>query len=277
MTHDHEPSRYIHGAEAEEQGRLAALNDLLNQGSLRELAPRPGESLLDVGSGLGQFTRAVARATGARAVGVEVDPRQLAGAARLAREAGEEGLAEFRAGEAGALPLRDGERGTFDVAHARFLLEHVRDPLAVVRAMVAAVRPGGRIVLEDDDHDVLRLWPEPPGFAEIWRAYIRTYDRLGNDPFIGRRLVSLLREAGAAPARNTWMFFGSCAGHATFPVIVTNLVKILEGAKEAMLSQALLEPEYFAQGVDAVRAWGRRPDAAFWYAIAWAEGVRPGG
>jgi len=29
-----------------------------------------------------------------------------------------------------ALPLRDDEWGTFDLAHARFLLEHVRDPLA---------------------------------------------------------------------------------------------------------------------------------------------------
>ena len=27
------------------------------------------------------------------------------------------------------------------------------------------LRPGGRIVLADDDHDILRLWPEPPGLA----------------------------------------------------------------------------------------------------------------
>jgi SAM-dependent methyltransferase len=277
MNREREPSRYIHGVQADEQGRLAALNDLINEASLRELAPRPGESLLDVGSGLGQFTRAVARATGARAVGVENNPRQRAEAARRAREAGEDGLAEFRAGEADAMPLRVDERGTFDVAHARFLLEHVRDPLAVVRAMVAAVRPGGRIVLADDDHDVLRLWPEPPGFREVWQAYIRTYDRLGNDPYVGRRLVSLLQEAGATPARNTWVFFGSCSGNATFPLLVGNLAGILEGAKESILSEALLDPVYFAQGVEAVRAWGRRPDAAFWYAVSWAEGVRPAG
>ena len=39
----------------------------------------------------------------------------------------------------------------------------MRDPLAVVRQMVRAVKPGGRVVLADDDHDLLRLWPEPPG------------------------------------------------------------------------------------------------------------------
>jgi 2-polyprenyl-3-methyl-5-hydroxy-6-metoxy-1,4-benzoquinol methylase len=47
--------------------------------------------------------------------------------------------------------------GHFDVAHARFLLEHVPDPLVIVRTMVRAVRPGGRVILADDDYEGLRL------------------------------------------------------------------------------------------------------------------------
>ena len=49
------------------------------------------------------------------------------------------------------------------------------------------MRPGGRIILEDDGHDTLRLWPEPPGFVRLWQAYLRTYDRVGNDPVVGHR------------------------------------------------------------------------------------------
>jgi SAM-dependent methyltransferase len=272
-------SHYIHGSSAEEQERLAALNDLINQAALRELDLRGGERILDAGSGLGQFTRAMARSAGpsGKVVGVERDAQQLAEAIRRARADGEEALADLRAGDASAMPLRPDEWGTFDVAHTRFLLEHVRDPLGVVRAMVQAVRPGGRIVLQDDDHDVLRLWPEPAGFWSLWYAYIRTYDRLGNDPYVGRRLVSLLHEAGAMPVRNNWLFFGSCSGHATFGPLVTNIVNILTGAREAILSQALFDPAIFEQTLTALRDWGRRPDAAIWYAISWAEGVRPGG
>jgi ubiquinone/menaquinone biosynthesis C-methylase UbiE len=204
-------SHYIHGSSAEEQGRLAALNDLINQAALREINLQGGERILDVGSGLGQFTRAMARVAGpaGRVVGIERDPQQLADAIRRARADGEEGLAELRAGDALALPLRPEEWGTFDVAHCRFLLEHLRDPLAVVRTLVRAVRPGGRVILADDDHDVLRLWPEPPGFGPLWQAYIRTYDRLGNDPYVGRRLIELLHKAGAPPARSNWLFFGA--------------------------------------------------------------------
>jgi len=96
------------------------------------------------------------------------------------------------------------------------------------------VRPGGRIILADDDHDVLRLWPEPPGLNDLWRAYIRSYERIGNDPFIGRRLVSLLVQAGARPQRNDWIFFGGCAGDDHFNDLVDNLHGILLGATGAV-------------------------------------------
>jgi SAM-dependent methyltransferase len=273
-TERSQSSNYIHGAAPEEQRRLSRLNDLLNEACLRELSLRGGEKVLDVGSGLGQFSRAMARAGGARVIGVERSPEQLTEARRQAAADGEERLAEFRAGDVFVLPLTDAEWGRFDVAHARFLLEHVPDPLAVVRAMTRAVRPGGRIVLTDDDHDLLRVWPEPPGFTALWQAYIRTYDRLGNDPFVGRRLVSLLGQAGARPVRNTWLPFGSCSGHPTFPDVVENMVKILQGARAAILSTAGLGPQWFDEGVAAFRRWSELPDAAFWYGISWAEGVR---
>src|SRR5207237_162503 len=117
---------------------------------------------------------------------------------------------------------------------------------------------------------------EPPGLTQIWQAYIRTYDRLGNDGYIGRRLVSLLVEAGAAPRRNTWIFFGSCQGPPAFTDLAVNMIKILQGARETILAQSFLNAEYFDAGMAAVEAWRRRPDAALWFAICWAEGVRTG-
>ena len=117
---------------------------------------------------------------------------QIAEAKRQAAGDGEEGLIEIRQGLATDLPLRDDEWGSFDVAHARFLLEHVADPEAVVRQMLRAVRPGGRVILEDDDHDVLRLWPAVAAFDELWQGYVESYSALGFDPYIGRRLVGLL-------------------------------------------------------------------------------------
>jgi SAM-dependent methyltransferase len=247
---------------------------MMNQASVSELRLEPKERVLDVGSGLGQLTRAMARRTGVRVIGVERSPEQIAEALRQAREAGEEKLVDIREGDAVHLPLEDDEWATFDVAHTRFLLEHVPDPLEVVRAMVRAVRPGGRVVLEDDDHDLLRLWPEPPGVMPIWNAYMRSYDRAGNDPIVGRRLVELLHHAGAEPRRNTWLFFGSCSGGPNFTGFVRNLSSILAGARASIVATGFSD-DAIRRAVDALAEWEERRDAAFWYAIAWAEGVRP--
>jgi SAM-dependent methyltransferase len=270
-------SSYIHGTIPAEQTRLSRLNDLLNEASLRELVLHGGEKIVDIGCGLAQFTRAMARAAGprGRVLGIERDRAQLEEARRLAEMDGEKSLVELRQGDALALPLHHDEWGTFDVAHTRFLLEHVPEPLAVVHQMVWAVRPGGRIVLADDDHDVLRLWPEPPGLTALWHAYMRSYDRLGNDPYVGRRLVSLLHAAGAAPVRNTWIFFGACAGSPVFPAIVENLEKILVGARALIVATARLDEASFDRTIEGLREWSRLPDAAFWFATCWAEGTRP--
>src|SRR5262245_10825305 len=243
-------SRYVHGTHPEEQRRLADMNALVNRVSLAALAPRTGEKCLDVGSGLGQFAREVARATGARVVGIERSAEPLQRAEALAQEAGEGSRVEFRAGDALAMPLSPAEWGSFDLAHARFLLEHVPAPQEVVNAMARAVRPGGRVVLEDDDHEALRLWPEPPGVMTAWRAYMRTYDRLGNDPIVGRRLVELLANAGLSPTRIAMPLFGACAGDPAFPAYVSNLASIFVGARDAILATGGVSPAAFAGALE---------------------------
>ena len=268
-------STYIHGTSPDEQRRLSLMNDvLLNQAELREMNLRGDESIIDFGAGLGQFTRAMARAVPrGRVVGIERDAQQLAGSQRLAKNDGEEKLATFRSGDVVDLDLGP-DWGTYDVAHARFVLEHVRDPLRVVRNMVRAVRPGGRIVIADDDHDVLRLWPEPPGVNELWRAYMRTYDRNGNDPYVGRRIVSLMHAAGAQPVRNTWIFFGGCSGMEVFDTLAANMLGVVLTARDRIVGGDLLSETAFEAAVAEYREWARRADAALWFSMCWAEGKR---
>jgi serine phosphatase RsbU (regulator of sigma subunit)/SAM-dependent methyltransferase len=210
-----------------------------------------------------------------RVVAVERSAEQLAEATDQARADAEENLVDMRQGDAIRLPLADDEWGSFDIAHTRFLLEHVSDPLAVVRSMVRAVRPGGRIVLEDDDHDLLRLWPDPPGLSDLWRAYFLTYAHQGKDPYVGRRLVTLLHQAGAAPSRNRSLFFGSCAGSHDFDAMVDNFVGVLAGARDEIVSLGLSDAASIEAALAAFRDWQQKPDAALWYTTCWAEGIRP--
>lgn len=268
-------SKYIHGTSSEEQQRLTLLNTvLLNGACLKELSLLGGERILDVGSGLGQFSRAMARKSKAAVLGIERSEEQINEARRQAKTDREEELAEFRKGDARQLPLRDDEWGTFDVAWTRFVLEHVPDPLNVAKQMVRAVRKGGRVVLADDDHDILRLYPEIPEFSELWIAYMQTYSALDNDPLVGRKLVSLLHESGAVPVRNTWIFFGSCSGNERFDIYVDNLIGVVEGAKEQIVRQGLFEKKRFDRAMAHFMSWRKQPDATLWYAVSWVEGIK---
>lgn len=268
-------SRYVHGTHPEEQRRLADLNALVNQATLDAIRPGRGERTLDVGSGLGQLARSIARATGERVVGIDRSAAQIARARTLAAAQGESGFVEFREGDAMELPLASHEWGMFDLAHARFLLEHLPKPQVVVNAMARAVKPGGRVVLCDDDHDAVRLWPEPPGMPDLWHAYVETYARNGNDAFIGRKLVAMLYEAGLEPRRIAMPMFGACAGEPAFPACVTNLAGIFEGARDAILATGRVSVGAFEAAQEALRDWGRRPDATFWYTLSLAEGRKP--
>lgn len=268
------PSKYLHGSEQREQSRLSRLNQIINATCIREMAIAPGSRILDVGSGLGQLTRDMARAAGVPVLGVERDPRQIAEAQRQAATAGEAALLEVRAGDVAALPLRAEEWGTFDVAHARFVLEHVTDPMGVVRQMARAVRPGGRVILSDDDHSLLRLRPEPPGARGLWEAYQRAFDRIGCDPYIGTRLLELLVGAGLRARRTTMLNFGACAGEPHFPAMVENFVGVVETARATIVGGGLMEPADFDAAIAQIRSWGMRPDAAIWYPLCWAEALR---
>ena len=270
-------SNYIHGSDPQEQRRLSLLNDLMNASSLRELRLKKDDRVLDVGSGLGQFSRAMARVAGpgGSVVGVERDLDQLAHANQLAEMESESGLVEFRQGDGFALPLFDEEWQCFDVVHARFLLEHINEPFRIVSQMKAAARPGGRVVLVDDDHDGIRLWPEPWGFALLWQAYVGSYQRLGNDPFVGRKLVSLLHEAGLTQIRNSMVFFGGCAGNEEFELVLANLLGIFEGARDEMLVDDCLDQVSFDRAMAALVDWGKDPSASLWYSMCWAEGFVP--
>ena len=113
-------SHYIHGADAEEQERLSLLNGLLNATSLRAMRLAPGDRVLDVGSGLGQLSRAMARQVGpaGSVVGIERDERQLGEARRQAESAGESGLVDFRGGRSKIYPSSrtSGARSTSSTA-----------------------------------------------------------------------------------------------------------------------------------------------------------------
>jgi SAM-dependent methyltransferase len=267
---------YMHGTGEREQQRLSRLNLSLNDLSIRELALVGGERVIDFGCGLGQLTRMIAKASGSSGyvMGFDASVAQLEKAKSLAAADGEDNMVEFRHGDVTSPPLSPDEVGTFDVAHARFVLEHVIDPGAVVKQMARALRPGGRLIIQDDDHAALRVWPEPGGFLDLWNSYILVCARNQNDPFVGRRLPSLLVQAETLPLRNGGLFYGGVGGSDALRSAVENIIGLFDGVIDPLLHLTAFSAADYASIVDNFREWAGRPGSALWYTFHWAEAVR---
>src|SRR5215207_6136489 len=68
------------------------------------------------------------------------------------------------------------------------------------------------------------------------------------------RLVQLLHQAGAQPHRNTWIFFGSCAGQENFEAYVANLTKIIEEAGDDIAAMGVSRAAV-RESLDALASW----------------------
>lgn len=151
--------------------RLTLLAQSLNpttEQRLERIGVRPGWRCLEVGAGLGCTARFLAERVGpsGQVIATDLDDRFMA-TVRMANV--EVWKHDITADE---LPS-----GRFDLIHARWLMYHLRDPAAVVRKLVDALRPGGSILLEDVDFFPLSasLIPEFAAFmqalaAEVGRA-----------------------------------------------------------------------------------------------------------
>jgi SAM-dependent methyltransferase len=107
---------------------------------LEAAAPVAGERALDVGCGIGQVTRDLAR-LGLRATGIDLSRQMLEKGRELA--AGIAG-AELVEGDAQVHPFPD---GAFDLVTSRFGAMFFADRAAAFSNLARATRPGGRIAL----------------------------------------------------------------------------------------------------------------------------------
>jgi demethylmenaquinone methyltransferase/2-methoxy-6-polyprenyl-1,4-benzoquinol methylase len=104
----------------------------------------PGARVLDLCTGTADLLLEALRSGGARGgLGVDLSHQMLVRGKQKLAAAGAEGTA-VAGGDAERLPVRD---GSFDGALVAFGIRNVGDPLAALREVHRALRPGGRFVV----------------------------------------------------------------------------------------------------------------------------------
>jgi SAM-dependent methyltransferase len=114
-----------------------------NRAAVQRLAPKPGEAILEVGSGHGRTLAAIAEEASFVA-GVDASEVMVGVASRRLRHLIEIGRAEVALGRSDALPWR---AARFDAALAVHVLYFWPDAAPHLRELLRVLKPGGRVLL----------------------------------------------------------------------------------------------------------------------------------
>ncbi len=252
-------AEYVHGYGTREQQRLVEQAEhwrhrLIARGS--EIPP--GTRLLEVGCGVGAVLAVLGQEfPGVRLHGVDIESKQLEYARRhLARSGVEASLVEA---DATALPFAG---GSFDHVWMMWFLEHIADPVAVLRESRRVLVPGGVITAIEVDYGTCRADPSTPAIDALIRVMMQGMAAAGWSD-AGTRLPGWLAEAGFQDVdpgeRPFWWRGDELARQASYAadVMESALPSLSEvpGANEEQLRAALDDLRGLAGNPDAGLGW----------------------
>ena len=158
------------------------------QETLQRLAVKPGEHILDIGSGPGFLADALSERTGSsgKVVGVDISEQMVRRASARAKQ----NWLSYEVADATKLPFAD---NSFDVVVSTQVAEYVPDIKAFCSEVYRVLKCGGRGLILATDWDAV-CWhsEDPQRMARILRAFAPHCA----DSRLPRTLASKLRSAG---------------------------------------------------------------------------------
>ena len=227
-----------------ERTRLAGLEAALDSGTrghLTRLGVGPGTRCLEVGAGGGSVAFWLAEQVGQSGVVVATDLETDF----LESEASSHPGMEVLRHDITAEDLPTG----FDVVHARWLIEWLPDKRLALQRLVAAVRPGGVVLVEEPDFVTIYGAGEPVALRRVVVAAMRHLEATGPvEVEYGRRALGDLMAVGLVDVEAE----GRCpivrGGN---PLAADFLRFTLEKLRESVISEAEVTEAEFVVAIDA--------------------------
>lgn len=150
-----------------------------------------GAEVLSVGCGPGVILREIAEQDfSIRATGIDISANRVRDA--IERHSDNKRV-KFVCGDAQAMQFPS---NSFDIVYSRMLFQYLQRKEQAIAEMVRVCRPGGTVLLQDLDGQLLWHYPEEPAVQRTLEKVLAALGRTGFDPFVGRKLFRLAQIGG---------------------------------------------------------------------------------
>jgi SAM-dependent methyltransferase len=247
-----------------ERDRLRMAEALFDPSTIRRLEAigvGPGWRCVEVGAGAGSIAAWLAErvAPDGHVLATDIDIRFVEGLAGPVHHVRRHDITVDE------LPV-----AAFELAHARLVLQHLRERERAVKAMAASLVPGGWLLVEELDFVTSQAsYPEGgEDFERVERAVHHLLTATGFQADCGRRLPAMLRAAGLEEVENEGSLAvveggspGALWQRMSFEALTPRLVEArLVTRREVKRAMALLEdPDFSLMMPVLVGCRGRRP------------------
>jgi ubiquinone/menaquinone biosynthesis C-methylase UbiE len=172
----------------------------LNQLYTSFLNIRPGQKIVDVGCGTGDFTRHLARLSNRKAtiLGIDSNEKSIRAATTDTKKARLSGSVSYKRGDVYKIPLEDCYA---DLTCCRTLLMHLTEPVKAVKEMTRVTKSDGSVVAVEGGKMGAFYDPDDERYSKLaeraYEAWVNGIRKLEGKEFkIGEKLPGIFRKAG---------------------------------------------------------------------------------
>lgn len=185
---------YLHGFTENEQNRLYRQAKFLEPYVFGKVDFSTQRHLLEVGSGVGAQTEILLRRFPDLHIdGVDASLAQVKRARNHLKQEIKDKRVEFHQGDALHLPFED---NTFDGAFVCWLLEHVSEPIEILKEIRRCMKENAIIHCNEVLNSSFFVHPYSPATIQYWFEFNDHQWNMKGDPFIGAKLGNYLQAAG---------------------------------------------------------------------------------
>ncbi|WP_190802627.1 methyltransferase domain-containing protein [Leptolyngbya sp. FACHB-261] len=231
---------------------------------------RPGFHLLDCGCGPGTITLGFAPLISPGLVtGVDLEASQIQVARERSVASGLSNL-RFQVSSIYELPFAN---HCFDAAFSHAVMEHLQQPVKALQELHRVLKPGGVVGLRSPDWGGFLLAPASAELEEALAYYKQIQQRNGGDPYIGRQLGALLRQAGFTNIKvsASYQCYENLSLIAEYLALQIEASDSNEQSNRSKENAGSSRHQSCAEMGNTLRAWSQHRDS--WFAQAWCEAV----